>query len=300
MKFGFRVPSLKKRISARLSLKRYIRHNMGLKMPRGTGIISNPKKAIYNKVYRKTTFGAEDVFHSAKSSSNPLSVQNIVCFSFLVWLIIVGITNPAFGIILLIIYYFWSKTPKQQAKKKLAKARKFFNQQDYEEAIKLLNEARKLDSENNNVIYLLGGSCHNFEKYKKAINPFKNFLSKFPEDINVQMALANCYYKTEKYKEAITILQKVPEDFEQYLKIIQLLGACFHAQKKYDLAINVFKRAPLQKRKLDNDLMEVHYNLALIYKDSGNKKNALKHFKKVYAQDIGYMDIDKEIEMLEK
>ena len=117
MKFGFRVPSLKKRISARLSLKRYIRHNMGLKMPRGTGIISNPKKAIYNKIYRKTTFGAKDIFHNTKPSSNPLSAQNIVYFSFLAWLVIVGIANPVFGIILLIIYYFWSKTPKQQAKK---------------------------------------------------------------------------------------------------------------------------------------------------------------------------------------
>jgi hypothetical protein len=28
MKFGFRVPSLKKRLSARLSAKRYIRHNL--------------------------------------------------------------------------------------------------------------------------------------------------------------------------------------------------------------------------------------------------------------------------------
>ena len=35
MKFGFRVPSIKKRISARLSPKRYLRHSLGLKMPKG-------------------------------------------------------------------------------------------------------------------------------------------------------------------------------------------------------------------------------------------------------------------------
>ena len=57
MKFGFRVPSLNKRIAARTSPKRFIRHNLGFKAPRGYGWINNPKKAVYNKVYNKTSFG---------------------------------------------------------------------------------------------------------------------------------------------------------------------------------------------------------------------------------------------------
>ena len=35
VRFGFRVPSLKKRLSARTSLKRAVRHRLGLKAPRG-------------------------------------------------------------------------------------------------------------------------------------------------------------------------------------------------------------------------------------------------------------------------
>lgn len=37
MKFGFRIPNLNKRIAARTSLKRIIRHNLGFKAPRGMG-----------------------------------------------------------------------------------------------------------------------------------------------------------------------------------------------------------------------------------------------------------------------
>lgn len=55
MKFGFRKPSLKKRISARTSAKRFIRHNLGFKAPKGYGLLTNPKKAMYNKVYNKTS-----------------------------------------------------------------------------------------------------------------------------------------------------------------------------------------------------------------------------------------------------
>lgn len=48
MKFGFRIPSLTKRIAVRTSVKRVIRHNLGLKAPRGMGWITNLKRAMYN------------------------------------------------------------------------------------------------------------------------------------------------------------------------------------------------------------------------------------------------------------
>ncbi|MBS4053223.1 MAG: hypothetical protein KGZ64_00410 [Thermaerobacter sp.] len=61
MKFGFRTPSLKKSLSARTSLKRIIRHNLGVKAPRGWGWLTNPKKAAYNRVYNRVTFSFWDV-----------------------------------------------------------------------------------------------------------------------------------------------------------------------------------------------------------------------------------------------
>jgi hypothetical protein len=57
MKFGFRIPSIKKRIAARTSLKRVVRHNLGFKAPKGLGWFTDPKKAMYNKVYNKTSRG---------------------------------------------------------------------------------------------------------------------------------------------------------------------------------------------------------------------------------------------------
>jgi hypothetical protein len=57
MKFGFRIPSLSKRIAARTSPARFVRHNLGLKAPRGMGWVTNPKKFMHNKVYQKTSRG---------------------------------------------------------------------------------------------------------------------------------------------------------------------------------------------------------------------------------------------------
>lgn len=64
MKFGFRTPSIKRSISARTTgrakraIKRAIIPGYGRK---GMGLLTNPKKSIYNRVYRRTTFGLGDV-----------------------------------------------------------------------------------------------------------------------------------------------------------------------------------------------------------------------------------------------
>jgi hypothetical protein len=59
MKFGVRTPSLKKRFAARTSLKRYVRHSIGVKAPRGWGWLTNPKRAAYNRVYNRTSVSVD-------------------------------------------------------------------------------------------------------------------------------------------------------------------------------------------------------------------------------------------------
>lgn len=65
MKIGIRKPSIKKSLKARTTgkLKRALKSEMiPLYNQEGTGIIKNPKKAVYNKVYKKTTFSIFDLF----------------------------------------------------------------------------------------------------------------------------------------------------------------------------------------------------------------------------------------------
>ena len=65
MKFGMRTPSLKKSIKAtttgkaKRAIKRALIPGYGKK---GTEWIKNPKKAAYNKIYKKTSFGIMDLF----------------------------------------------------------------------------------------------------------------------------------------------------------------------------------------------------------------------------------------------
>jgi hypothetical protein len=59
MKFGIRGPSLGKRIAARTSPARAIRHRLGLKAPRGAAWLTDPKRAAYNRIYSRTSVAAD-------------------------------------------------------------------------------------------------------------------------------------------------------------------------------------------------------------------------------------------------
>jgi len=65
MKLGFRTPSLKRSLKARTtgrvkkSVKKALIPGYGKK---GAGWVKNPKKAAYNKVYKKTSFSIWDLF----------------------------------------------------------------------------------------------------------------------------------------------------------------------------------------------------------------------------------------------
>lgn len=65
MKFGMRKPSVKRAVKAattgkaKRAIKKAVVPGYGQK---GVGWVKDPKKAAYNKVYNKTTFGIKDIF----------------------------------------------------------------------------------------------------------------------------------------------------------------------------------------------------------------------------------------------
>ncbi|MGY3705711.1 hypothetical protein [Lactococcus lactis] len=65
MKFGMRNPSITKSLKARTTTK-YKRKVKKALLPgygkKGMGWVKNPKKAAYNKVYKKTTFSLWALF----------------------------------------------------------------------------------------------------------------------------------------------------------------------------------------------------------------------------------------------
>lgn len=100
MKIGFRKPNLKKSFKAKTTgaLKRKIKKAL---IPgygkKGMGWITNPKKALYNKVYNKTTVSAKDVVKSSlknsrnsKKAATPDTQQSLL-LNIIIWFFVISI-----------------------------------------------------------------------------------------------------------------------------------------------------------------------------------------------------------------
>lgn len=95
MKVGMRTPNLKKSVKARTTgkakraVKKAVVPGYGKK---GMGLVNDPKKAAYNKVYNKATVGIDDILNDnsnvSKSSSEGGFLDGIIAiFQFLIALV---------------------------------------------------------------------------------------------------------------------------------------------------------------------------------------------------------------------
>lgn len=113
MKFGVRTPSIKKSFKARTTgrVKRQIKKSViPMYGKKGTGIYKNPKKAIYNKVYNKTTFSAvPSLFDlpSAKVGFDTSTVKNISNFPKIPKRYVRVLSDKESGAVVILIFVFF-------------------------------------------------------------------------------------------------------------------------------------------------------------------------------------------------
>lgn len=123
MKIGMRKPSLTRSLKARTTSK-WKRQAKKAIIPgygkKGMGWVKNPKKAMYNKVYHKTTFGFSDLFKlskkRAKNNEQPLQYDSSRqhtsnknkrgSFIFLIVSLILLFIVPPLGVLLLLVNFF--------------------------------------------------------------------------------------------------------------------------------------------------------------------------------------------------
>lgn len=123
MKIGMRKPSLTRSLKARTTSK-WKRQAKKAIIPgygkKGMGWVKNPKKAMYNKIYHKTTFGLSDLFKSSKkrtkNNKQPLQYDSSRrhtsnknkqgSFIFLIVSLILLFIVPPLGVLLLLVNFF--------------------------------------------------------------------------------------------------------------------------------------------------------------------------------------------------
>ena len=132
----------------------------------------------------------------------------------------------------------------------------------------------------------------NGELIKREIEVFSSRVQRYPNDLKMKFELGTRFVKIKKYAQAIPLFQVCVKDNRLETGALTSLGKCFIAEKKGKLANRQFEKAVESISQIDEpDLYkEVHYWLARLLEEEGDRSTAEHHYTEVLAVDYEYKD----------
>jgi tetratricopeptide (TPR) repeat protein len=171
-----------------------------------------------------------------------------------------------------------------EARVNLAQA--YITEGNYDEAIKQLKEALKINAEhqgaivNMGIAYLKKEDNKNAEKYfQKEVSMFGSsgyrLENKYLEEAYFDLAVI--YWKKKDYSQALGYAAQATEIGRANSDNHFLMGRIYLSKGSYDEAILKFQ----ESLKFDPKFVDGHYGLAQAYEKKGEKKNAIAEYKQV-------------------
>jgi tetratricopeptide (TPR) repeat protein len=134
------------------------------------------------------------------------------------------------------------------------------------------------------------------EKQEFQLNECKKRVDKFPTDLQIRFEMGQLYFQAGKTSEAIGEFQKAQNNPHRRVASMNYLAQCFAKRKMYDMAARKLQEAIKEKPVLDEEKMDLIYNLGTVLEHIGKKDDAIEQFKMIYEQDINYKDVAAKID----
>lgn len=217
----------------------------------------------------------------------------------LLWLAIEPFSGALFVATGVYLLYRKSKSPPYRARGHIQIANTHVDAGRTDEAIEELQKAQALIPHDTRIHAALAACYSELGSWGSAVQQLRRAVEQNPADRGLGIWLAQCYERTGEYQSALAIAQAEPETSELYLSALQVVARCFLAQEKPDLAVETLRNAPLRKRNLGAELVEIHYLLGMAYETMGDRKKALRHFNRVYSHDVSFPGVEEAISRLD-
>lgn len=244
---------------------------------------------------KKKQITKEDVVSDVESrkikTSESLGVGWAIFINLLIFFVnqIVGVVT---GILTFVLYKFYiTKQPFCEAKKKLKKGKRDFNEKRYNEASSDLETAYNHFTADKAIALLASFAYAEIENYDKAIRLSEEYINEYPEDIGVRVLNAQWSKQQGNKDKALEDFQSlIQEGVEAPIVLVQT-SKLLSDKGLLDAAVEVLKKAPLRKKKLDEGLLDVLYELGVLYEKTGDIRKSQKAFERIYANAPSFKDV---------
>ena len=123
-------------------------------------------------------------------------------------------------------------------------------------------------------------------------------VNKYPNDLQFKYEYGVLLLEKGEIDLAIQNFQQSQRNPQRRIESLDRLGRCFKAKGIYDLAADQLKTAAEEIYVMDENKMAIYYELGDLYEKLGNKVEALKYYKEIYARDIGFRDVSAKLQTL--
>jgi len=136
------------------------------------------------------------------------------------------------------------------------------------------------------------------QNYRKAKKYLEEYL-KDEEDSQARLMLFLSCKESGENKRALENLQNLPIEIKQEMIVLVALAEIYLEQGRPELAREVLGQGPLRKRKIEDPLTKHFIYLSgVVFNETGNENRAKTQFRKVFALDPGYLNIEKHMQEL--
>ncbi len=168
--------------------------------------------------------------------------------------------------------------------KKKQKILELYNKKKYQDVIKFGEKLIKKKSNDTQLIYLLGLSSINLQKFLNAEKYFEKLLT-LKKTHEIYYIYGNVLKNLKKYSEASASFEKAIELNPNFSEAFNNLGNIKKSLNKPDKAIECFKMAI----KLKDNNIEALFNLASIYQENNKFEDLIKIYKKLLQFDKNHI-----------
>ena len=168
--------------------------------------------------------------------------------------------------------------------KKKQKILELYKEKKYQDVIKFGEKLIKKKPNDTQLIYLLGLSFINLQKFLNAEKYFEKLLS-LKKTYEIYYIYGNILKSLKKYSEASTSFEKAIELNPNFSEAFNNLGNVKKSLNEPDKAIECFKMAI----KLKDNNIEALFNLASIYQENNKFEDLIKIYKKILHFDKNHI-----------
>jgi tetratricopeptide (TPR) repeat protein len=136
------------------------------------------------------------------------------------------------------------------------------------------------------------------KRQKFAVKEYRWRVEQHPTDAEARMELAKALMETGQQNQAISLFQELKLDPRLGMEAARMLGIAFTDKGQYDLAAEQFEMALEMHPQMDYEGKQLRYSQAEALEKMGDAEAALKIYKKIYSQDINFLDVSDKVEAL--